>query len=162
MWLFCWRMPQLMPMVTSWGPPEWASCASHPKLLHMSHGEPSNHVSSWGPPELSHPEHYPKISLTVPAPGCGKPIPQPSNDHSPRPATLGIHPSIEFCRHPITTKPLPSSQVWHGLQKSMLVRLRYGVQLQQWLTHIHSSIFTWMCMMLVSKPLISPTTTLVI
>ena len=99
-----------------------ASCASHPKLLHMSHGEPSNHVSSWGPPELSHPEHYPKISLTVPAPGCGKPIPQPSNDHSPRPATLGIHPSIEPCRHPITSKPLPSTQVWHGLQKSMLVK----------------------------------------
>ena len=111
----------------------------------------------------------PSICVLVPAPEGANPPVQPnmelnvpSNDHSPRPATLGIHPSIEFCRHPITTKPLPSTQVWHGLQKSMLVRLRYGVQLQQWLTHIHSSIFTWMCMMLVSKPLISPTTTLVI
>ena len=38
-----------------------ASNASPPKLLHMSHGEPSNLQSSWGPPQMSQPEQYPKI-----------------------------------------------------------------------------------------------------
>ena len=96
----------------------------------------------------------PSICVLVPAPEGANPPVQPnmdlnvpSNDHSPRPATLGIHPSIEFCRHPITTKPLPSTQVWHGLQKSMLGRLRDGWSAAQEMTdthafkHIHMAVY---------------------
>ena len=87
----------------------------------------------------------PSICVLVPAPEGANPPVQPnmelnvpSNDHSPRPATLGIHPSIEFCRHPITTKPLPSTQVWHGLQKSMLGRLRDGWSAAKEMTGTHA------------------------
>ena len=130
--MFFWRMPQLMPMVFKHQMTNLPICCichmvnhpicNHPGVLLKCHSQVS----------------IPFICVLVPAPPVANPpvLPSmelnvPSHDHSPRPATLGIHPSIEFCRHPITTKPLPSTQVWHGLQKSMLGRLRYGVQLKQ-------------------------------
>ena len=106
--IFCWRMPQLMPMVFKHQMTNHPICCICPMVNHpiFNHG--------WVLFRCHNQSSIPRMCVLVPAPGGANPIVQPamelnvpSNDHSPRPATLGIHPSIEFCRHPITTKPLP-------------------------------------------------------
>ena len=109
--IFCWRMPQLMPI-------DRHHLMNHPICSHL------RVLFKWH--KLS---NIPSFFVLLPAPEVANPpvvinmpLNVPSNDHPPRPATLGIHPSIEPCRHPMFVKPLPSTQVWHGLQKSMLVK----------------------------------------
>ena len=96
------RMPQLMPMVSKHHVMNHPICNHPGAILKKCHSQVS----------------IPSMCVLVPAPEGANPPVQPnmdlnvpSNDHSPRPATLGIHPSIEPCRHPIFVKPLPSTQV---------------------------------------------------
>ena len=129
---FFWTMPQLMPMVCTQNcltnsAPEGGVLFKWWGLWNMMNHPICNHGGVLF--KCHNQSSIPSICVLVPAPEGANPPVQPnmelnvpSNDHSPRPATLGIHPSIEFCRHPITSKPLPSTQVWHGLQKSMLVK----------------------------------------